>query len=358
MARHLMAALRLGGHDVHLASALRAYLKAPGGVSFSLLTEHALREVSRLAQLWAESGPPDLWFAYHPYHKAPDLVGPPLCSRFHVHYVTAEASYAPSRAASGWSEIQRSVVEAVRRAAVNICFTRRDFDGLARVVDPARLALLRPFIEVPPSEGAAVAVPAGDRRVRETVAKTPAIVAVGMMRSGDKLASYRMLAAALARMLDVPWRLEILGDGPERASVENAFAAIPRQRVRWRGEVRPEEVPALLAAADVYAWPGIGEGFGLAYLEAQAMGLPVVAHDTAGVPSVVQGGKTGLLTPAGDVEAFAAALRKLLVDADLRARLGRQARCFVVEERSLRRAATDLDAILRRACGQPQTIST
>lgn len=353
MARHLMAALRLGGHDVHLASALRAYLKAPEQVLFSSLRDRARAEVSRLAQRWREGRPPDLWFSYHPYHKAPDLIGPPLCDRFAVPYVTAEASYSPSRDASPWGEIQRQVVAAVRLAAVNICLTRRDYEGLARVVDPARLAMLSPFIAAEGPGGEAASAPDGHGAACGTSGGAPTIVTVGMMRSGDKLASYRLLAAALARLLDIPWQLAIVGDGPERTSVEAAFAAIPAQRIVWHGEVGPEYVPRRLAAADIYAWPGTGEGFGLAYLEAQAMGLPAVAQDTAGVPAVVRHGTTGLLTPAGDVDAFAAALRTLLGDADLRTRLGRQARRFVQEERSLPKAAGDLDAILCRAVGQP-----
>ena len=62
-----------------------------------------------------------------------------------------------------------------------------------------------------------------------------------------------------------------------------------------------------LATSDIFVWPGTGEAYGIAYLEAQASGLPVVAQATAGVPTVVRHGVTGLLTAPQDDAAFAAA---------------------------------------------------
>lgn len=68
------------------------------------------------------------------------------------------------------------------------------------------------------------------------------------------------------------------------------------------------------------------EGFGLVYLEAGAYGLPVVGTRTGGVPDAIRDGETGLLAPAGDVDAIAAALLRLLTDPALARRLGRRNR--------------------------------
>ncbi|MCY1251314.1 D-inositol-3-phosphate glycosyltransferase [compost metagenome] len=92
-------------------------------------------------------------------------------------------------------------------------------------------------------------------------------------------------------------------------------------------------------------WPGCGEAYGLAYLEAQAAGLPVVAQRTAGVPEVVRDGETGLLTRDGDIGAYAAAMRDLIEDPAGRKRLGAAARRFVHEERSFPAAARRLRSI-------------
>ena len=79
------------------------------------------------------------------------------------------------------------------------------------------------------------------------------------------------------------------------------------ERVRFAGAVPHAELPAIYASADLYLWPAINEAYGMAFLEAQAAGLPVVAGRTGGVPAVVADGVTGVLTPIGDAAAFAAA---------------------------------------------------
>ncbi|GLS33188.1 Glycosyltransferase involved in cell wall bisynthesis [Mesorhizobium albiziae] len=333
MARLLIKALEHAGHEVTVASELRSFASKPQAEHYAAVLEGADGEISRLSTLWASKGKPDLWFCYHPYYKAPDLIGPKLASAFEIPYVTAEASYSTRRNIGVWVETQASVEEAVKIAALNICFTHRDRDGLAEVVPDATFAMLPPFIDT--------SVFAASPHSGST-----GLVAVAMMRPGDKLDSYRMLARALERIPEVPWTLAIVGDGPCRAEVEAAFAALPAGRIEWLGKKEPDEVPELLSKAGIYVWPGCGEAYGLAYLEAQAAGLPVVAQNTAGVPEVVQSGKTGILTPPGDVNAFAGAIAGLLSDAGKRRAMGQAARNFVMLERSLDAAAARLGTML------------
>ena len=167
-----------------------------------------------------------------------------------------------------------------------------------------------------------------------------------MMRKGDKLESYTMLASALALVLDLDWNLDVIGDGDMQGEVHALFQPLGERRVNWMGAVLPEAVPSLLAKGGILAWPGCGEAYGLAYLEAQAAGLPVVAQATAGVPEVVKDGKTGLLTAEGNIPAYAAALRRLLTESETRKRMSAQARHFVLEERSLEKAASRLKELL------------
>jgi glycosyltransferase involved in cell wall biosynthesis len=159
----------------------------------------------------------------------------------------------------------------------------------------------------------------------------PVVLCVAMMRQADKLDSYRLLAAALGRV-SAPWRLAVVGDGPARDAVGAAFAGLPAGRVAWLGAVAPEALPPLYGGADLFAFPGLGEAFGLVYLEAAAAGLPVVACDGPG-PRATVAPDGGLLT-APTPSAFAEGLAALLADPGRRGAMGAAARRFVLAERS------------------------
>jgi glycosyltransferase involved in cell wall biosynthesis len=105
---------------------------------------------------------------------------------------------------------------------------------------------------------------------------------------------------------------------------------------------------AWLRASDLFVWPAVDEAFGMALIEAQACGLPVVAGNSGGVGSVVASGRTGLVVAAGDVDAFAGAVRQLLTDRELRLRMAGEAAAHALSEHDLPTAAARLDALLRR----------
>ncbi|MEZ2126705.1 MULTISPECIES: glycosyltransferase family 4 protein [unclassified Sinorhizobium] len=333
MARLLMRALEIAGHTVEVASEFRNFAGTPQALAD--LATAANGELERLRHRWTHEPPPDLWFCYHPYYKSPDPFGPRISAELNIPYVTAEASYSKRRNQIGWSASQALVAQAVHRAAVNICFTERDLDGLRENVPQARYARLKPFID---TEAFAKISP-NPRPSR--------LMTVAMMRSGDKFESYRMLAAALRLIPDRPWTLSLIGDGPMRNEVRALFTALDPGRIEWLGERSAAEIASLLSQGGIYVWPGCGEAYGLAYLEAQAAGLPVVAQATAGVPEVVEADMTGVLTPDGDVGAYAAAIGALLDEPARRDAMGRAARRFVLGERSLVDAAKKLDRILR-----------
>lgn len=342
MARMLIAALRMDGHEVAIVSDLRSFMATPSAQDFRQLELAAEAEIERIRRLWRREGAPDLWFCYHPYYKSPDLLGPVLAAEFSIPYVTAEASYSERRNEGVRAVAQRHVLRAIELAAVNICLTRRDRDGLLEAAPACRHAMLTPFIDTTPFVSHKPSTGDGCR-----------LIAVAMMRSGDKMDSYRMLAQSLALVADIPWTLTVVGDGPCHAEVRRAFAGFPADRLEWLGERDATDVPQILSTGDLYVWPGCGEAYGLAYLEAQAAGLPVVAQRTAGVPEVVRDGETGLLTPDGDLDAYAAAMRGLIMDPLRRRELGDAARRFVHGERSFAAAARRLRAIFDEFLEKP-----
>lgn len=335
MARLLVAALELAGYDVDVISELRSFTATPEAAGRGRVAELAKQEIERLSRQWRREGKPDLWFCYHPYYKAPDLIGPPLTAALNIPYVTAEASYSKRRDDGGWGDLQSVVVDSVRQAAVNICFTKRDEIGLAGHIPEARLARLQPFID------------ASAFRDEPATNDPHRLMTIAMMRAGDKLESYRMLAEALALLGERTWKLSVIGDGPERVAVKAMFAEFDAERIEWLGEKRAGEVVDLLYRGGTFVWPGTGEAYGIAYLEAQAAGLPVVAQKTAGVPEVVKDGVTGTLTTAGDTRTFADAIVQMIDNEDRRLSMGRAGRHFVMEERSLEIASKRLGQLLR-----------
>lgn len=336
MARMLLQALRLAGHDVALVSELRSFSRTPEGHEGQ--RAEAERERARILAHWKSVGRPDLWLTYHVYYKAPDFLGPALCADAGIPYVTVEASWSARRNREGWEEAQAAVLHSVRAAAVNICMTERDREGLIEAAPEARTARLKPFLD------------AGEFLAIEPAPEPGRLVTVAMMREGDKLASYRALAGALRRMRE-PFVLDVIGGGPCRAEVERLLDDAAPGRVILHGELSHDGVMARLARGSVFVWPGIGEAYGMVYLEAAAVGLPCIAYRTGGVPEVVDDGVTGLLVPAGDEQALAGAMDRLLADADLRLRLAGGARTMVAGERRIEQAARQLDALLKAAGG-------
>jgi glycosyltransferase involved in cell wall biosynthesis len=126
-------------------------------------------------------------------------------------------------------------------------------------------------------------------------------------------------------------RFVIIGDGPLRPQIEAQRSALGLDdQVILTGLER--DIPGALAALDMVVFPSIWEGLPVALLEAMAMQLPIVATTVGGIPDVLAGERGGLLVPPSDPPALAAALIRLLRDAELRQALGSQAR-EIIEKR-------------------------
>lgn len=134
------------------------------------------------------------------------------------------------------------------------------------------------------------------------------------------LAAFKLLCEALPDARE-RLRLAIVGEGPQRFSLEAQVAQLGlREQVCLLG--KRDDVPAILAEFDIFAFSSIAEGMPGVLLEAMAAGLPVVATDVGGVGEVVSRGVTGLLVPAGSPPALSQALSNYVSDEALRARHG------------------------------------
>jgi glycosyltransferase involved in cell wall biosynthesis len=110
---------------------------------------------------------------------------------------------------------------------------------------------------------------------------------------------------------------------------------------------RPREtLPEIAAACDLCVWPAVNEAFGMALLEAQACGLPVVAGAWGGVPAIIVDGKTGWLSAPGDATAFSADV-DFALDADLTV-VGRAARANALAKHDIAGAASTLISTIKK----------
>jgi len=333
MAAALIRAFESADVPVHLASELRLYDRNGDQAKQGELAVAARAEVDHLladpkAAQW------QAWVTYHNYYKAPDLVGPAVSRALGIPYLQVESTRARKRLVGPWANFAEAAESASDAAHTIFYFTHRDAETLRRdAPEGQRLVHLPPFL-------ARTDLP-------DISCQDGAMLSVGMMRHGDKLASYQLVADTLALLpSSLEWSLCIAGDGEARAEVERMMAP-HRDRVTFLGALGPDDLATIYARSGLFFWPGVNEAFGLVYLEAQGAGLPVVAQDRPGVRDVLYGKHP---RPKDGPEAMAHQVVTLLSDAPLRKEQGRKARALVEANHLLNAAAATLSKALKEAC--------
>lgn len=227
------------------------------------------------------------------------------------HPLALEAGLSPDEAKSLHSS-ERQALASVRKVITTSAFTARllasDYD-----VPAERLTVVRP--------GNDLIVPA-----RRTVSDEIALLSVGALvpRKG-----HDVLIAALASLRDLPWRLTIVGDGTRdvetAARLESAVARdLLKERITFTGAVSTEHLAELYAGADLFVLASRFEGYGMAFAEALAHGLPIVGTTAGAIVETVPA-NAGILVEPDDVPALSDALRRLITDPVLRNVLARGA---------------------------------
>jgi len=174
---------------------------------------------------------------------------------------------------------------------------------------------------------------------------------IGMVKRLDDNSGVEYLLRAFAQVhrdtqRDV--RLRLVGGVTDQRWQELAADLGIAEVTTFRGHVDAATVPEVLRGMDVFVQPSRNtEGFGVAVLEAEATGIPVVASDLGGLREVVVDGVTGVLVPPGDVDALAFAILELVSDDLLRHRMGASARTFVVNNYDWPVTARLMDAVYR-----------
>jgi glycosyltransferase involved in cell wall biosynthesis len=226
-----------------------------------------------------------------------------------------------------------NVFTAIRRVAQSVVFRLADrivcnckaaADHLLSYGVPARKLVIIPnFI---PDEVFAPCLPA--------LPRSQSVVRLGMVaRMNHPVKNYPLLLRGVARLVAKFPNLEVLlvGDGPLRNGLEQLAQELRiASHVRFTGDRR--DVPAIMRSLDIAVLTSDSEGLSNAILEAMAVGLPVVASRVGGNPELVEEGQTGLLFRAGSDIEFASAVETLLLNPELRRRMGEEARRRALEK--------------------------
>ena len=169
---------------------------------------------------------------------------------------------------------------------------------------------------------------------------------------------YDILVAALAAIPDLAWRLVIAGDRERSPQTARALdAQIARLglagRITFAGAVASQRLMQLYAAADLFVLPSRFEGYGMAYAEAIAHGVPVVGTRAGAIPQTVPAG-AGVLVPPDDVDALANVLRRLIASPSERERLAAGARAAAATFPSWQDTAGLFAGVLEQVAGRLQ----
>jgi glycosyltransferase involved in cell wall biosynthesis len=211
------------------------------------------------------------------------------------------------------------------------------YDGLSRIqhsidvitaVSRASAAALRPFlgasipVRVVPNMVQTAPTPRPGRFPDERFEIACLARLAPQKELGTLLRAHKLALAENARL-----RLTIYGDGPERTHLQALAADLQIDKsVTLAGVFAKDQLPAVMQGIDVIVQSSIYEGFGVALAEGMAYGKPVVATAVGGVPEVVDDGVTGILVPARDPQALAAAILTLTRDKELYSRMAHSAR--------------------------------
>jgi glycosyltransferase involved in cell wall biosynthesis len=293
--------------------------------------------------------PADLWFTYHSYYKAPDLLGSAASRKLNIPSVIFQGIYSTKRRRQ-WTAKPGFYLNKNTLRAANHVFTNKSVDllNLKRLLPENRVTYVAPGII--PSDFSFDDSARTQLRKQWNVGDKPVIFSAAMFRPDVKTEGLKWVIRACGELgrKGHPFQLVIAGDGKERKTLQKLAAEQIPGRVRFVGKIPRPELFRYYSAADLFVFPGIGESLGMVFLEAQACGLPVVAFDNAGVPEAVQDRKTGFLVPIYEMVPFVDAVKRLLSDKGLRQQMGQTARSYVREFHDLNKNYQALEQSLSR----------
>lgn len=285
----------------------------------------------------------DILFTYHNYYKAPDWIHPVVSWLKGTPYVVFEASFKPSLKDSD-PLAYHFLKFSFKQAKLLFTDTKRDFEVLKKHF-PEKTHYVRPSIE--------------DERILDSnqvgdMNGTPQLVSIAMLRADRKFPSVKWLVETLSELQNEGYRFHYrhIGGGECFEELENlCHKLLKPENYTLCGTLEKEETMEQLQECDIFVYPGIGETFGMVYLEAQAKGLPVVAFKNGGVADAIADGTSGHLCQSFDREEYKQRIIELISDREKYASFSRGAVEYVSKFHSQTKNYKEMLTLIQQTTG-------
>ena len=305
-----------------------------------------IRDTRRIMRTIAPSGV-DLWFTYHSYYKAPDLLGSFISRRLKIPYVIFQGIYSTKRKRD-WKTWPGFVLNRAALCAADHVFSNKkvDYMNMKRLLPSQRITYVKPGIS--PHAFSFDAGARDELKKLWDVGDEPVVLSAAMFRPDVKTQGLSLVIRVCGELFRKGLRfyLVIAGEGRERNRLLQLAKEHLPGRVRFVGKIPRNEMYRFYSAGDIFAFPGIRESLGMVFLEAQSCGIPVVAFANGGIPEVVRDGETGFLVPLYDSDRFAEAIEFLLTKRDIRQKMGQTAQIHVREGHDISRNYQEMKKVL------------
>ncbi len=328
----MAAALRLAGHEVEQIAAG---------------TEPSGDEVDRLVADLTPSGRPrpDVWISSRIDGRSGDGIGRAVGAALGIPHILLQ----PDIGRAGETLPAQAIAAANATFALSGAYAARIAEGVPGLAD--RLIVLPPFVDLDPVRPAI-----NSRQSNRTLlalkhqlpTDRPWLIVAGPMATDSDLESFRRLAQAMTPLSDLKCHLIVAGAGARRAEVGALLGRMPVRNHRVLATETPADLLALMACGDLFVWPSTDESLPLVVLEAQAVGLAVVAGKTAALEEVVGNSRTGMLVKPGNAPSLGNAIAFLLRHPDFRRTYAEQGPKWTGRYFDMRAVVSQLDATLRR----------
>jgi len=305
-----------------------------------------IRDTRRIMRTIAPNGV-DLWFTYHSYYKAPDLLGSFISRRLKIPYVIFQGIYSTKRKRN-WKTWPGFVLNRAALCAADHVFSNKkvDYLNMKRLLPSQRITYVKPGIS--PHAFSFDAGARDELKKLWDVGNEPVVLSAAMFRPDVKTQGISLVIRVCGELFRKGLRfyLVIAGEGRERNRLLQLAKEHLPDRVRFVGKIPRNEMYRFYSAGDIFAFPGIRESLGMVFLEAQSCGIPVVAFANGGIPEVVRDGETGFLVPLYDSDRFAKAIEFLLTKRDIRQKMGQTAQVHVRESHDINRNYQEMKKVL------------